>query len=61
MVVIAMLCALLQSRPGALEGPKVGAEAPDFQLKTLADAKKEVKLSDFKEKKPVVLIFGSYT
>jgi len=61
MVVIAMLCALLQSRPEALEGPKVGAEAPDFKLKTLADAKKEVKLSDFKGKKPVVLIFGSYT
>jgi hypothetical protein len=39
---------------------KVGDLAPDF---TLADIKgdKKVTLSGFKDQKPVVLIFGSYT
>ena len=39
---------------------KVGDDAPDF---TLADptGKREVTLSSFQGKKPVVLIFGSYT
>ena len=39
---------------------KVGDPAPDF---TLADpsGKKKVTLSSFEGKKPVVLIFGSYT
>ena len=39
---------------------RLGDAAPDF---TLPDVKKTkvVTLSSFKEKKPVVLIFGSYT
>lgn len=39
---------------------KVGDMAPDF---TLSDpsGKKQVTLSNFRSKKPVVLIFGSYT
>jgi hypothetical protein len=39
---------------------RAGDPAPDF---TLADMKKknEVTLSSFQNKKPVVLIFGSYT
>ncbi len=39
---------------------KVGDDAPDF---TLSDptGKRKVTLSSFQEKKPVVLIFGSYT
>jgi hypothetical protein len=39
---------------------RVGDAAPNF---TLPDVKKhkEVALADFKGKKPVVLIFGSYT
>jgi hypothetical protein len=41
-------------------GPDLGQDAPDFSLKTL-DGKKIVKLSDFQGKKPVVLVFGSYT
>lgn len=43
--------------------PKVGSDAPDFTLYRLDDKKQEkpVKLSDFEGKKPVVLIFGSYT
>ena len=40
--------------------PKAGQEAPDFELGS-PDGKKKVKLSSFKEKAPVVLIFGSYT
>ncbi|MBI3096905.1 MAG: hypothetical protein HYY93_01465 [Planctomycetes bacterium] len=47
---------------------KVGDSAPDFELKQLPapDARKtdepvKVKLSSFQGKKPVVLIFGSYT
>ena len=39
---------------------KAGDVAPDFELKTL-DGKQTVKLSSFRGKKPVALIFGSYT
>ncbi|MBI1830322.1 MAG: hypothetical protein HYR84_02590 [Planctomycetes bacterium] len=37
-----------------------GDPAPDFLLPDVKKTK-EVKLSSFKDKKPVVLIFGSYT
>lgn len=47
---------------------KVGDAAPDFELKRLpaegekkADPPEQVKLSSFQGKRPVVLIFGSYT
>ena len=40
-------------------GPEVGQPAPDFKLKLLDG--KEVQLASFKDKKPVVLIFGSCT
>ena len=39
---------------------KVGDLAPDFTLKSL-DGPRKVTLSDFRGKRPVVLIFGSYT
>jgi hypothetical protein len=39
---------------------RAGDIAPDFTLPDLKRTK-EVKLSSFKDKKPVVLIFGSYT
>jgi hypothetical protein len=39
---------------------KPGNVAPDFSLKTL-DGKKTIKLSSFTGKKPVALVFGSYT
>lgn len=39
---------------------KVGDKAPDFTLKD-PSGKREVTLSSFQGKKPVVLIFGSYT
>lgn len=47
-----------ESRPDT--APKVGSEAPNFKLKVL-DGDKELELSSFKGKKPVVLVFGSYT
>ncbi len=37
-----------------------GEMAPDFRLKTL-DRSQEVDLASFRGKRPVVLIFGSYT
>jgi len=42
------------------EGPNPGENAPDFTLKT-PDGKTEVKLSDYRGRKPVVLIFGNFT
>ncbi len=39
---------------------KVGTLAPDFELKVL-DGEGTMKLSSFRDKRPVVLIFGSYT
>lgn len=70
LVVFAILLAMLTSLPSfAQRGPqdrpregnlKLGDVAPDFNLKRL-DEKGTVKLSSFKGKQPVVLIFGSYT
>ena len=40
--------------------PKVGDVAPLFKLKLL-DGKKEVDLNELVGKKPIILIFGSYT
>jgi len=45
------------ARAGSL---KVGDSAPDFVLST-SDKKSRVQLASFRGKKPVVLIFGSYT
>lgn len=47
----------LSARGGHL---KVGDEAPDFSLET-HDKRSRVRLSDFRGKRPVVLVFGSYT
>lgn len=56
-----------QQRPNRRKGDlrmadtlRVGDAAPDFKLKT-RDGSREVTLSSFKGKRPVVLIFGSYT
>ncbi len=40
--------------------PAVGADAPDFKLPRLARSE-QVQLSSFRGRKPVALIFGSYT
>jgi peroxiredoxin len=42
------------------EGPAINQQAPDFILRT-QDGKRQVRLSDFRGKKPVVLVFGSFT
>ena len=42
------------------EGPRPGTMAPDFTLPT-HDGTAKVTLSDFRDRKPVVLIFGSFT
>ncbi|MBI3839640.1 MAG: hypothetical protein HY288_17095 [Planctomycetia bacterium] len=53
-------------RPGAGDDPrregalKAGDLAPDFTLSTL-DGKRKITLSDFRGKRPVALMFGSYT
>jgi peroxiredoxin len=42
------------------QAPKAGDIAPDFELYD-AEGKSAIRLSDFRGKKPVALIFGSYT
>jgi hypothetical protein len=56
-----LLTGLFKGELGSrFEGPKVDDLAPDFTLKT-HDGKEEITLSKFRHKKPVVLIFGSFT
>lgn len=60
MLAAALLLAVQPRPKGA--GPDVGKEAPNFTAKVLGgDGKVELKAVVEKEKKPVVLIFGSYT
>ena len=49
---------LIMARFG--NAPKVGEVAPDFKLER-ADGKGPVRLYDFRGKRPVALVFGSYT
>jgi Ca2+-binding EF-hand superfamily protein len=53
-------CMIAGDLGSPFEGPRVGQEAPDFTLKT-QDGKKEITLSEVSNKKPIVLIFGSFT
>lgn len=56
-----LLMGLLSGEIGSFrEGPAIGDEAPDFKLRT-HDAKREIALAEFRGKKPVVLVFGSFT
>ena len=56
-----MVNMLLAGELGSLEpGPSLGDMAPDFTLSTY-DGKSEITLSSYRDKKPVVLIFGSFT
>lgn len=56
-----LLLGLLTGELGsAAEGPRLEASAPDFTLAS-PDGKTRVTLSDYRGKKPVVLIFGSFT
>jgi hypothetical protein len=52
---------LLRGELGSFrEGPDVGQTAPDFTLPT-HDGKSRIRLSEFRGKKPVVLVFGNFT
>jgi hypothetical protein len=42
------------------EGPCIDQPAPDFTLKT-HDGQEQIHLADYRGKKPVVLVFGSFT
>jgi len=56
-----LLKSLLSNELGSpYEGPRVNTEAPDFVLPT-PDSKQTIGLAEFRGKKPVVLIFGSFT
>ena len=41
--------------------PNVGDVAPEFDLPVLGDGDRTVRLADFRDKRSVALIFGSYT
>jgi hypothetical protein len=43
------------------KAPGVGDDAPDFQLPLLGNPARTVTLSSFRGRKPVALIFGSFT
>ncbi len=45
---------------GALEAPRVGEMAPDFELPAM-DGSTTMRLSAHRGARPVILIFGSYT
>jgi hypothetical protein len=58
---LTLFVGLLNGDLGSMfEGPSVGQRAPDFAL-TTQDGKRQVRLSHYNGKKPVVLIFGSFT
>jgi peroxiredoxin len=43
-----------------LQAPKVGDLAPDFELRDV-NGENPVRLSEYRGKKPVAMIFGSFT
>ena len=56
-----LLLGLLTGELGsAAEGPRLGADAPDFTLSS-PDGETTITLSSYRGKKPLVLIFGSFT
>ena len=42
------------------DAPRVGDIAPDFELQD-TDGNETYKLSDFRDRRPVALVFGSFT
>jgi hypothetical protein len=56
-----LFAGLLTGELGSMfEGPSIGERAPDFRLKT-HDGKQTIRLAQYHGKKPVVLVFGSFT
>lgn len=41
--------------------PKIGDPAPEFELPVLGNRERTVRLSDYRDERPVALVFGSYT
>jgi hypothetical protein len=59
---LTLLKGLFEGEIGSLhEGPKVGRLAPDLSLPRHDDEGKIITLSHYRGKKPVVLVFGSFT
>jgi hypothetical protein len=58
---LVLIRGLLTGELGSMrEGPSVNEPAPDFVLRT-QDGRRQIRLSEFRGKKPVVLVFGSFT
>jgi hypothetical protein len=58
---VVLIRGLLTGELGSMwEGPSINEQAPDFALRT-QDGTRRVRLSEFRGKKPVVLVFGSFT
>ena len=51
----------LDGRPSREDAPRTGEKAPDFELALAKDPESKVRLSSFTGKRPVALVFGSYT
>lgn len=50
-----------EHRAREANAPNVGDPAPDFALPVLGEPERAVRLSELRGKRPVALIFGSYT
>jgi len=58
---LVLISGLLKGELGSMfEGPRIDQPAPPFSLQT-QDGKQRIALSDYRDKKPLVLIFGSFT
>jgi hypothetical protein len=56
-----LLKGVLSGELGSMrEGPGIDNKGPDFELAT-EDGKRSIRLSRFRDEKPVVLVFGSFT
>jgi hypothetical protein len=56
-----LLKGLISGELGSLRpGPGIDAKAPDFELE-MQNGKRSIRLSSFRNEKPVVLVFGSFT
>lgn len=61
-IVIMCLLFMFNNASAGDNAPSEGSEAPNFKLGVVgSDPGRTFELSEFRGKKPVVLIFGSYT
>ena len=59
-IMLSLGCVTASAEENSKMKLKVGDMAPDFTLKS-PDGKQTVTLSSFRDKRPVALVFGSYT